>query len=172
MEQTWNVNDSKLFLLPARHGYQTLHFHARAWKEARGWQKRRRCCSRTDFSNFLFTRDSRKGCCTRGHVFEIQEIDSWACVAGRDECILITRPMTPGNRVYVASVSTRHCPALFYMEKLLERSEPFVQMNMRQLYTRKGRRKVAMRLSSKWIDFSRSNAGSFERKAGGRWLVN
>lgn len=85
-------------------------------KESRGVG---RCCSRTDFSN-LFTRprDSRKACCTRGHVFEIREIDSSVCarvcrVCSReeDECILITRslPMTPGNRVYVASVSTRHC---------------------------------------------------------------
>lgn len=87
-------------------------------KESRGVG---RCCSRTDFTN-LFTRprDSRKACCTRGHVFEIQEIDSSLCVCmcvcrvcsrEEDECILITRslPMTPGNRVYVASVSTRHC---------------------------------------------------------------
>lgn len=87
-------------------------------KESRGVG---RCCSRTDFTN-LFTRlrDSRKACCTRGHVFEIQEIDSSLCMCmcvcrvcsrEEDECILITRslPMTPGNRVYVASVSTRHC---------------------------------------------------------------
>lgn len=128
-------------------------------KESRGVG---RCCSRTDFSN-LFTRprDSRKACCTRGHVFEIREIDSSVCarvcrVCSReeDECILITRslPMTPGNRVYVASVSTRHCvyvhPRATAIHALLQthkhththtwksyQNVPFMQMNATILYT-------------------------------------
>lgn len=59
-----------------------------------------------------------------------------------DECILITRslPMTPGNRVYVASVSTRHC-VLYVHPRSSTRThtwkrllEPFMQMNVRQLY--------------------------------------
>lgn len=150
-------------------------------KESRGVG---RCCSRTDFSN-LFTRprDSRKACCTRGHVFEIREIDSSVCarvcrVCSReeDECILITRslPMTPGNRVYVASVSTRHCvyvhPRATAIHALLQTHKhthtrgkvirtyrlcKWTRQFYIRVYTRRGRRKVAMVVaSSKWIDFS------------------
>lgn len=62
-------------------------------KESRGVG---RCCSRTDFTN-LFTRprDSRKACCTRGHVFEIQEIDSSLYV-----CVCVSRLQPRGGRVH------------------------------------------------------------------------
>lgn len=118
---------SKLFL-PARYGKHS-YFHTSEHKEARGWQKNLEesvPVVREPISRIYSPRprDSRKACCTRGHVFEIREIDSsprvYARVRVRAYVAFVkpgggrvhsnySLPMTPGNRVYVASVSTRHC---------------------------------------------------------------
>lgn len=81
-----------------------------------------------------------------------------------DECILITRslPMTPGNRVYVASVSTRHCVLYVHprsstrthVEKIIGTVYANERATIVRIYTRERKKIVKMnRLVSNRISF-------------------
>lgn len=169
---------SKLFL-PARYGKHS-YFHTSEHKEARGWQKNLEesvPVVREPISRIYSPRprDSRKACCTRGHVFEIREIDSSPRVYARVRVRAYVAFVKPGGgRVHSNYSILTHdarkprvrrfrfyktlCiirpSTLFYThthtwKRLLE---PFMQMNVRQLYEymyERGRR------LSKWIDSSR-----------------